>query len=43
MPLLASAQGGILFPLNWFYLVWSPTVASNRPSREKATECTGSL
>jgi Bacterial membrane protein YfhO len=29
MPLLASAQGGILFPLNWFYLISSPAVASN--------------
>ncbi|HVS21342.1 MAG TPA: YfhO family protein [Pyrinomonadaceae bacterium] len=29
MPLLASAQGGLLFPLNWFYLVFSPAVATN--------------
>ena len=29
MPLLASAQGGLLFPPNWFYLVFSPAVATN--------------
>lgn len=29
MPLLAAAQGGLLFPLNWFYLVFSPAVATN--------------
>ncbi len=29
MPLLAAAQGGLLFPLNWFYLVFSPVVATN--------------
>lgn len=29
MPLLASAQGGLLFPLNWFYLVFSPVVATD--------------
>jgi len=29
MPLHASAQGGLLFPLNWFYLVFSPPVATN--------------
>src|SRR5215210_752843 len=27
MPLFASAQGGLLFPLNWFYLAF-PTVAA---------------
>src|SRR5882672_4946992 len=29
MPLLAAAQGGLLFPLNWFYLVFSPAVATD--------------
>lgn len=29
MPLLATAQGGVLFPLNWFYLVFSPALATN--------------
>ncbi|MDX6384180.1 MAG: hypothetical protein QOK48_1753 [Blastocatellia bacterium] len=29
MPLLGSAQGGLLFPLNWFYLVFSPIVATD--------------
>src|SRR3954471_23615929 len=29
MPLLGAAQAGILFPLNWFYLVCSPPVATN--------------
>src|SRR5438477_4764483 len=29
MPLLAAAQPGILFPLNWFYLLFSPAVATN--------------
>lgn len=29
MPLHGSAQAGILFPLNWFYLVCSPPVATN--------------
>jgi hypothetical protein len=29
MPLLAAAQGGVLFPLNWFYLVFSPAVATD--------------
>ncbi len=29
MPLLASAQGGLLFPLNWFYLFFSPVVATD--------------
>ncbi len=29
MPLLGSAQGGLLFPLNWFYLVFSPVVATD--------------
>lgn len=29
MPLLASAQGGLLFPLNWFYLVFSAQAATN--------------
>ncbi|HMJ24744.1 MAG TPA: YfhO family protein, partial [Pyrinomonadaceae bacterium] len=27
--LLGSAQGGLLFPLNWFYLVFSPAVATD--------------
>jgi hypothetical protein len=29
MPMLASAQGGFLFPLNWFYLAFSPVVATD--------------
>lgn len=29
MPLLAAAQGGLLFPLNWFYLLFSAAVATN--------------
>ncbi len=29
MPLHASAQGGLLFPLNWFYLIFSAPVATN--------------
>ncbi len=29
MPLLAAAQGGLLFPLNWFYLFFSPAVATD--------------
>lgn len=29
MPLLGSAQGGLLFPPNWFYLIFSPAVATN--------------
>jgi hypothetical protein len=29
MPLLAAAQGGLLFPLNWFYLAFSPAVATD--------------
>ena len=29
MPLLASAQGGLLFPPNWFYLFFSPQAATN--------------
>src|SRR5215213_4830636 len=29
MPLLASAQGGLLFPPNWFYLLFSPQTATN--------------
>jgi hypothetical protein len=29
MPLLGSAQGGLLFPLNWFYLAFSPQAATN--------------
>ena len=29
MPLFASAQGGVLFPLNWWYLIFSPPVATN--------------
>src|SRR5688500_17645542 len=29
MPLHGSAQAGILFPLNWFYLVCSPPAATN--------------
>jgi hypothetical protein len=29
MPLLASAQGGLLFPPNWFYLAFDPQTATN--------------
>lgn len=29
MPLFASAQGGLLFPPNWFYLALSPAAATN--------------
>ena len=29
MPLLGAAQGGLLFPLNWLYLVFTPAVATN--------------
>ncbi|HJX25819.1 MAG TPA: hypothetical protein VJ252_06660, partial [Chthoniobacterales bacterium] len=29
MPLFGAAQAGVLFPLNWFYLVASPAVATN--------------
>ena len=29
MPLLASAQGGLLFPPNWFYLLFPPQAATN--------------
>lgn len=29
MPLLGAAQGGVLFPLNWFYLLWSASTATN--------------
>jgi Bacterial membrane protein YfhO len=29
MPLLGAAQGGILFPLNWFYLVFTASTSSN--------------
>ena len=29
MPLFATAQGGLLFPLNWFYLLFSPAMATN--------------
>jgi hypothetical protein len=29
MPLLASAQGGLLFPPNWLYLLFSPQAATN--------------
>jgi hypothetical protein len=29
MPLFASAQGGVLFPLNWWYVIFSPPVATN--------------
>ena len=29
MPLHAAAQAGVLFPLNWFYLISSPPVATN--------------
>ena len=29
MPLLAAAQAGVLFPLNWFYVVFNPRTATN--------------
>jgi hypothetical protein len=29
MPLFAGAQAGVLFPLNWFYLLFSTPVATN--------------
>lgn len=29
MPLFASAQGGLLFPLNWFYLIFNAAAATN--------------
>jgi hypothetical protein len=29
MPLFASAQGGLLFPLNWFYLIFNAIAATN--------------
>ncbi|CAN5881087.1 hypothetical protein BH18ACI4_BH18ACI4_07900 [soil metagenome] len=29
IPLLASSQAGVLFPLNWYYLLFSPAVATN--------------
>src|SRR4029453_10340162 len=29
MPLFASAQGGLLFPPNWFYLLFSPQLATH--------------
>lgn len=29
LPLLAAAQAGILFPLNWFYLLFGPATATN--------------
>lgn len=29
MPLLGAARGGILFPLNWFYLVFAASTSSN--------------
>jgi hypothetical protein len=29
IPLLASSQAGVLYPLNWYYLVFSPTIATN--------------
>jgi hypothetical protein len=29
MPLFATAQVGILYPLNWFYLTFSPAIATN--------------
>src|ERR1041385_6226352 len=29
MPLMAAAQPGILFPLNWFYLLLAPATATN--------------
>ncbi|HKP93761.1 MAG TPA: hypothetical protein VJS88_07675, partial [Chthoniobacterales bacterium] len=29
MPLFAAAQAGVLFPLNWFYLIFPPAAATN--------------
>ena len=29
MPLHGAAQGGLLFPLNWFYVAFSPPTATN--------------
>lgn len=29
MPLFGSSQAGVLFPLNWFYLAFSPPLATN--------------
>src|ERR1041384_5088445 len=29
MPLLAGAQWGVFFPLNWFYIVFDPRAATN--------------
>jgi hypothetical protein len=29
MPLLAAAQAGVLFPLNWFYVAFDPRTATN--------------
>jgi hypothetical protein len=29
MPLLGAAQAGVLFPLNWFYLLFHPPAATN--------------
>src|SRR5829696_7436027 len=29
LPLFASAQGGLLFPPNWFYLLFPPQAATN--------------
>jgi hypothetical protein len=29
MPLHGAAQAGLLFPLNWFYVIFSPPVATN--------------
>ena len=29
MPLFGAAQAGVLFPLNWFYLIFSSSVATN--------------
>ncbi len=29
MPLFGAAQAGVLFPLNWFYLIFSSPVATN--------------
>jgi hypothetical protein len=29
MPLLGAAQGGVLFPLNWFYLLFTASTSSN--------------
>ena len=29
MPLLAAAQAGVLFPLNWFYVAFNPRTATN--------------